>query len=383
MKRIVIFGAGELGMQAYEFYSKQYNVACFIDNDRKKWNSSYCGIPIKSPNTVKNDSDTIIVVPSGAHKNEMCAQLKKAGVNEIVLFEVVQQVYTPYLISDMDVKQEELIIGFEGGLGNQIFQYAFMRYMMMKGRNCSVDLSYYIYPYAGSFCLCDVFKKARIVKCNPYLREKYLSNAELHYEESDIRKYWIKPSENSINDSEYGHVSGFFQTNFYVNNIQQVLSDELQFPLYCDSGMEKYLELMEKRNAVAVHVRRGDYLSKENNNIFGNICTDAYYLQAIETMARMVENPLFIFFSNEIEWVRKNFPINDAIYVCQSDFNAYEDWYDLYLMSKCKHNIIANSSFSWWGAWLNNYKNRQVIAPQKWVNYDALTDICPEEWIRI
>lgn len=147
--------------------------------------------------------------------------------------------------------------------------------------------------------------------------------------------------------------------------------------------VEKYLELMEKRNAVAVHVRRGDYLSKENNNIFGNICTDAYYLQAIETMARMVENPLFIFFSNEIEWVRKNFPINDAIYVCQSDFNAYEDWYDLYLMSKCKHNIIANSSFSWWGAWLNNYKNRQVIAPQKWVNYDALTDICPEEWIRI
>lgn len=168
-----------------------------------------------------------------------------------------------------------------------------------------------------------------------------------------------------------------------MNHIQQVLRDELQFPLYCDSGMEKYLELMEKRNAVAVHVRRGDYLSKENNNIFGNICTDAYYLQAIETMARMVENPLFIFFSNEIEWVRKNFPINDTIYVCQSDFNAYEDWYDLYLMSKCKHNIIANSSFSWWGAWLNNYKNRQVIAPQKWVNYDALTDICPEEWIRI
>lgn len=383
MKKIVIFGAGELGIQAYEFYSKRYDVTCFIDNDRQKWNSLICGIPVKNPEIIKNNNHNIIVVPNGPHKNEMCDQLKKAGVSEILLFEVVQKIYTPYLINDMDVKQEELIIEFKGGLGNQLFQYAFMRYMMLRGRNCSIDLSYYVYPYACPSHFCDVFKKAKIVKCNPYLREKYINNPELYYEEPDIRKCWIMPSQNSINNTDYGYLSGFFQTCFYANHIQKVLQNELEFPSYHDLGMEKYMDLIKKRNTIAVHMRRGDYLLKENNIIFGNICTKAYYMHAMDTMRRLVENPLFIFFSNEIEWVRKNFPVNDAIYVCQSDFNTYEDWYDLYLMSKCKHNIIANSSFSWWGAWLNKYKNKYVIAPQKWVNYNALTDICPEEWIRI
>ena len=88
-------------------------------------------------------------------------------------------------------------------------------------------------------------------------------------------------------------------------------------------------------------------------------------------------------FSDDIEWVKKNYGMQNVIYVEPKKFQKFNDWYDMYLMSMCKHNIIANSTFSWWGAWLNNHEKKIVIAPQKWFAQDALLDICPVDWVRL
>ena len=100
-------------------------------------------------------------------------------------------------------------------------------------------------------------------------------------------------------------------------------------------------------------------------------------------MKDKVGNCKFIFFSNDMEWVKRNYNIENAIYVNSTLFDNYQDWYDMYLMSMCKHNIIANSTFSWWGAWLNSNKEKIVIAPNKWVNLCDYKDIYPDDWIKM
>ena len=137
----------------------------------------------------------------------------------------------------------------------------------------------------------------------------------------------------------------------------------------------KYGDILNKEETISIHIRRGDYLEKEDRH---PVCRMEYYQAAIEYIDTF-NSPIFIIFSDDIEWCKKHF-IGDNYIFIQDE----EDYIDLYLMSLCKHNIIANSSFSWWGAWLNKNINKKVIAPQNWfgVNKRLPTqDIYCEEWI--
>ena len=162
---------------------------------------------------------------------------------------------------------------------------------------------------------------------------------------------------------------------------------------YLDDGLIKFskldisqknadvIGLMEKSDSVAIHVRRGDYLLPPYNNIYGNVCTGEYYSKAIDIVNGAISNPQYFVFSDDIEWVKKKLSLSDAIYV---DWNKGADSiFDMYLMSNAKVNIIANSSFSFWGASLNN-KKQMVIYPKKWYNSGYNTpDIFPTNWLGI
>ncbi len=124
----------------------------------------------------------------------------------------------------------------------------------------------------------------------------------------------------------------------------------------------------------------GDYV---NHPIHGGICTMDYYQQAIDIMKSKIVNPKFFIFSNDIEWCHSHLKLADAVYITgNKGENSYRD---MQLMSMCKHNIIANSSFSWWGAWLNNNPDKIVIAPAKWFNDPKINtrDLIPDDWIKI
>ncbi len=130
---------------------------------------------------------------------------------------------------------------------------------------------------------------------------------------------------------------------------------------------------------MSIHIRRGDFLNNERHNTDKN----SYYKEAIELIENKVENPVFFVFSDDMDWVKTN--LNAKHETNFIDFNdALTNFEDMKLMSACKHNIIANSSFSWWAAWLNRNENKIVIAPKKWLNDDSNTnDIIPETWIKI
>ena len=115
-------------------------------------------------------------------------------------------------------------------------------------------------------------------------------------------------------------------------------------------------------------------------NSHKSICTDAYYEKAIEYFTEKYEDPTFFVFSNEPQKVTDVINVPNAVIVDVND--ELTAWADMYLMSQCHHNVIANSSFSWWGAWLNENPHKEVIAPQKWLNGERTPDICPDTWLR-
>ena len=131
---------------------------------------------------------------------------------------------------------------------------------------------------------------------------------------------------------------------------------------------------------MSVHIRRGDYVKLQG--IYGNICTTEYYKKAIELINQIVEQPTFFFFSNDMKWTRDTFgEKNNYFYVEENDED--KGYIDLRLMSVCKHQIIANSSFSWWAAYLNNNLEKKVICPSRWINAKETPDIYCDGWTLI
>ena len=153
----------------------------------------------------------------------------------------------------------------------------------------------------------------------------------------------------------------------YFEGIENDIKKDFRFKNQLDNKNLEILNEIENSNSISIHIRRGDYMSPENYNMYGCIATPTYYKKAIKVIEEKVENPTFFVFSNDMDWVKKNIQINSRVFYI--DINSGNGSYkDMQLMSNCKHNIIANSSFSWWGAWLNENKNKIVIAPKKWIN---------------
>jgi len=135
-------------------------------------------------------------------------------------------------------------------------------------------------------------------------------------------------------------------------------------------------------NAVSLHVRRGDYVLDKLTNTVHGVCDIDYYTEAIGRMTAAISDPRFYIFSDDMEWAKTNLSIN-RFPVAYIDHNASADYEDIRLMYSCKHHIIANSSFSWWGAWLNNYGGKKVIAPKKWFRSLTNDDLIPDGWLTI
>jgi hypothetical protein len=136
-------------------------------------------------------------------------------------------------------------------------------------------------------------------------------------------------------------------------------------------------------NAVAIHFRRGDYITKPNSRKIHATCSNKYYLDAIEMVSDKVQNPHFFIFSDEIEWVKSNVDLPENITYIEKVGEPFEH---LFLMSSCKHQITANSTFSWWAAWLNEYPDKIIIAPMHWYYDSTLDDTViriPKNWIKI
>lgn len=285
------------------------------------------------------------------------------------------------------------LVTLSGGLGNQMFQYAF--YLSLKMHDEKV------YLYKNKILNNadhNGYELERLFHVEKVYDDKRMTNLLLKKGIGNIMKHILFPvkvRERIIHDySAYGdwlnrtpwygvHLVGYWQSECYFERVSGVVRNSFSFDKQMlNERTKSCFESMCSVNAISLHVRRGDYLLAENVGSLGNICDKRYYQKAMDVINEKVENPVFYVFSDDIKWTIENIPLpENAVFV---DWNRRQDsWQDMFLMSSCKHNIIANSSFSWWGAWLNNNENKSVIAPALWIRNTPAPNVAPSSWIRI
>lgn len=289
-----------------------------------------------------------------------------------------------------------IIIKVQGGLGNQLFQYAFGRLLEVKyGKTVAYDVSFYTVPNAYTvryFHLNRFHVVMRIATDDeirytryPYgLLSKGISLCKKALNKYITKKYQVAYDEKmlqSLEKKDTAYLEGFWQSYRYCLPIMDKLQQELTLTESICVEAQEYIQKIPAYNSVAVHIRRGDYLNSGKDL---QALTEEYYTNAVAYIETKIENPHYFIFSDDIHWVKKTLHhlFKDATYVTGQIFKDYEE---LALMSLCKHAIIANSTFSWWGAMLNINNTKIVISPKDWKNihFRGDTNLCPEEWIKI
>ena len=283
---------------------------------------------------------------------------------------------------------KRFIVKFNGGLGNQMFQYAFAKGVENKtGMKAMFDMSFFEKRYARPFELSifgivpdvaktfkDKFKIGILWKFRRKLDGKKFLGMKL------ISEPCFEFCDMDIEPETY--IEGFFQTEKYFEGVDIVKEFQFKEPL---SGRSAELaKLMAESNSISLHIRRGDYVKKKvYQNMFAH-CDMDYYKNAVELITKGDTSFKVFLFSDDIEWVKENLSLPcEMIYVdCNSGKDSYRD---MQLMSLCKHNIIANSSFSWWGAYLNTNPEKVVVAPKKWFADESIneSDVIPTSWVRM
>ena len=176
----------------------------------------------------------------------------------------------------------------------------------------------------------------------------------------------------------YLQIDGFFQSEkYFIHNRDHILTMFEPEDLILDLINQKYSKQLNQ-NCVSLHVRRGEYLQLQQ---YHPVLPKDYYEKSINYITERVDNPIFLIISDDPQWCKDNFQLSNTVIIDQN-----RDYIDLFLISQCKHNIIANSTFSWWGAWLNKNPNKIVIGPSQWFGpaYSSwnTNDVIPESWIK-
>ncbi|MDO8927293.1 MAG: alpha-1,2-fucosyltransferase [Sideroxyarcus sp.] len=285
-----------------------------------------------------------------------------------------------------------------GGLGNQMFQYAAGRAASLaQGVPLRLDISGFTnYGLHQGFELNRVFNCLADIACEgdvrrilgwqylPIVREK-LARPSLSICRG--KGYVIEPHFHYWQGIESipkeCYLVGYWQSEKYFQNEAAAIHADFTFKLPLSGPNKELADKISLENAVSLHVRRGDYANNPITTATHGLCSIEYYQAAISHIAEKVESPHFYIFSDDVNWVKENLKINFPCHYVGHNQGA-ESYNDMRLMSLCRHHIIANSSFSWWGAWLNRNPNKIVVAPKKWfANTNSTRDLFPQGWVTL
>jgi hypothetical protein len=288
-----------------------------------------------------------------------------------------------------------IAVVLKDGLGNQLFQYAAARSLAARKKTkLKLDISSYKVNKIRTYSLHHFAIQEDFITDNEKLAlrarnvvsrgmKKLGMSAPTHrFHEKDFH---YDPTFFDLPDNLY--IEGYWQSEKYFLPIETIIRKEFVVKSEPDQTNKALLEQIKTGNSVSLHVRRGDYVTDSNVNSIHGVCSLSYYQQAVEYMTQRVNDPRFFIFSDDIDWVKQNLRIDNSP-VSYMTHNGYKDYEDLRLMYSCKYNIVANSSFSWWGAWLNNYKDKIVIAPVNWFKsqyrntgyYQPLDPLLPDQY---
>ena len=287
-----------------------------------------------------------------------------------------------------------IVVRLWGGLGNQMFQYAAGRSAAMANQtNLVYDLGWY--RHTPKYNTPRQFELVRYPVLGREATEKEESTGRF-YTGRILRRLPLLPRpwhllrENGFdydiavqNARDNTYLNGYWQSYRYFEGFAGILREELTPKIPPGAKDMIVLNQIEDSCSVSVHVRRGDYITKKTALNVHGVCTLEYYRTAFNTIKSLVQDPHFFVFSDDTQWSQENlvFPGRATFVDHNSPATAFQD---MRLMSQCRHHIVANSSFSWWGAWLNLRPDKIVIAPRKWfADGRSTNDLIPADWKRL
>jgi hypothetical protein len=292
-----------------------------------------------------------------------------------------------------------IIVRLQGGLGNQMFQYAIGRALAIKNNvPLGLDLTFLldrtpIPNFTFRDYNLDVFNIEAIIvskKNIPFLYQKHNLGIFMRYIDYIRRKFVSTPGkekkelffdEEIFNLGSNVYLEGWWQSYKYFSNIEDVIKKDFTLKNKLPLNIENLVEVIKKENSLCIHVRRGDYVGNKYHEIVGK----EYYDKGIEKMKSMTSIDKIYVFSDDIEWCKDNMKFDLPTMFVGNEYSGIKNEGHIILMSACRNFIIPNSSFSWWGAWLSDYKNKIVIAPKQWVGNESINtdNLILKEWIRI
>ena len=293
-----------------------------------------------------------------------------------------------------------IIVRLIGGLGNQLYQYALGRKILFKNNvELKFDISGYRSDNSGHIEL-DKFNIVEKIATDeevesflPYDIE--LNRRELrklhnliglvspYYKRKFVRERSNLFDPNILKITDNAYLCGFWGSYKYFADIVDLLQKDFTVKAEMDQKNVEIARAISGTESVSIHFRRGDYVTNPQTNAYHGTCSLDYYQRAVKDISKYVSDPHFFVFSDDPDWVQQNFSIPYPLsFVTINGLD--EPHKDLRLMSLCRHHIIANSTFSWWSAWLCTNKDKKIYCPNKWVNvpYD-MRDAIPESWKRI
>ena len=277
-------------------------------------------------------------------------------------------------------------IKLTGGLGNQMFQFA-AGYSIARKNNVELSLDLRRYNRRidhNGFELqkvFDIYSKVNILN-NPAnfsftnIKE-FLNKIDITY--SKFKEQHFHYTNEIQNIPKHSLLNGYWQSELYFKNYAQEIREIFSFFEKLDKKNLLIANDIEKNDSISIHIRRGDYLLKQNYNF--NQDLREYYIKAIQESSKYFSYPKYFIFTDDPLWVTENFKIDYPFIVVDINHGT-DSFYDMQLMSLCKSNIIANSSFSWWGAWLNDKEDKIIYAPKNWFKDKSIcTDnLIPNSW---
>ena len=288
-----------------------------------------------------------------------------------------------------------IVMRLKGGLGNQMFQYALGRRLSLEHHTeLALETSSFKTDHLRVYRLDSLQIKGSASDKLPFFPTtgpKRRLNSLLQFFRGLVgrpfeifkeKSFSFDPSVLQCSDNAF--FDGFWQSEKYFATIRENLLAELVPVTPLSGELTHIAHNIQSCAAVSIHVRRGDYVSDPTTTAYHGVCSKEWYEKAAEYMKAHVPNLQFFVFSDDFEWAKDNLSFNAPTTFVKPSPDGME-CHDLYVMSLCKHNVIANSSFSWWGAWLNQNPNKIVVAPRKWfvAGPQTTNDLIPESWIRI
>ncbi len=279
-----------------------------------------------------------------------------------------------------------IIVKLQGGIGNQLFQYSLGRHLAQQRQTpLKLDIRWYK-KVANRFYALDRFHTDAALATDEDIQTLTGLGARVqdllrpYYQRRFIREQSFAFDPQILACGSDVYLEGYWQSSNYFADSAALIRHDLQVKGKPNAKNQAVLRQIRATTAVALHVRRGDYVANRSTALYHGTCSPDYYRRAIATVAKRVANPHFFVFSDDPDWTRHNIPIDfPTTYV---DHNGDAPHEDLRLMSQCQHFIIANSTFSWWGAWLADFPQKIVIYPKPWFN-DSMQnsrDLCPKPW---